>query len=107
MLGREQREADLAGLEVDIGMADGRDEGDLGRLERVFGRDGDLEEPQTAVVGRAAHAAQHGFPVEEIVVRDGAEVEEGLVGRRGVILDLADQALGCGIRGVGGGASGA
>ena len=81
MLGRQQREADLAGLEVDVGVADGRDEGNLGRLERVLGRDGDLEEPEAAVVGRAAHAAQHGLPVEEVVVRDGTEVEEGLVGR--------------------------
>ena len=38
----EQVEADLARLEVDIGVADGRDEADGGRGVRVGGRDVDV-----------------------------------------------------------------
>ena len=106
MLRRQQREADLAGLELDVRVADGRDEFDLGWLERVFSGDGDVEEPEAAVVGRAADAAKDGFPVEEVVVGDGAEVQEGLVWGRGVVLDLVDEALGCGVGRVGRGAGG-
>ena len=46
----EQVEADLARLEVDIGVADGRDEADGGRRVRVGGRDVDVEEPCAAWV---------------------------------------------------------
>lgn len=41
----EQIEADLAGLEVDIWVADGRDEADGGRGEGVCVRDVDVEGP--------------------------------------------------------------
>src|SRR4051812_4751460 len=89
---------------MDVGMADGGDEFDLGRLERVFWRDGDVEEPKAALVGRAADATEDGFPVEEVVVGDGAEMQEGLIGSGSVVSDLVDDTLGCGARGVGGGA---
>jgi hypothetical protein len=46
----EQVEADLACLEVDVGVADGRDEADSGRRVGVGGRDVDVEEPCAAWV---------------------------------------------------------
>jgi hypothetical protein len=44
----EQIEADLAGLEVDVGVADGRDEADGRRREGVCVRDVDVESPAAA-----------------------------------------------------------
>ena len=46
----EQVEADLARLEVDVGVADGREEADGGRRVGVGGRDVDVEEPCAAWV---------------------------------------------------------
>lgn len=44
----EQIKADLAGLEVDVGVADGRDEANCRRCERVCVRDVDIESPAAA-----------------------------------------------------------
>jgi hypothetical protein len=44
----EQIEADLAGLEVDVGVADGRDEADRGRRKGVGVWDVDVEGPAAA-----------------------------------------------------------
>jgi hypothetical protein len=44
----EQVEADFARVEVDVGVADGRDEADGGRDERVRLGDVDVEEPGAA-----------------------------------------------------------
>ena len=46
----QQVETDLAGLEVDVGVADGRDEADGGWGEGVCGGDVDVEEPAAACV---------------------------------------------------------
>ena len=46
--GLEQIEADLAGLEVDVGVADWRDEADGGRGEGVVRWDMDVEGPAAA-----------------------------------------------------------
>lgn len=43
----EQIEADFAGFEIHVGVADGGCEGDFGRGERVGGRDEDVEAPET------------------------------------------------------------
>lgn len=43
--GFQQVEADFARLEVDVGVADGRDEADCGRGEGVLRGDADGEEP--------------------------------------------------------------
>ena len=46
--GLEQVETDLAGFEVDVGVADGRDEADGGWGEGVGRGDVDVEEPAAA-----------------------------------------------------------
>ena len=51
MFCRKEREADLAGGEVDVGVAYGGDEGDFGRGEGVGGWDGEGQEPEAAGVG--------------------------------------------------------
>ena len=46
----QEVEADLAGLEVDVWMADGRDEADFRRAERVLRRNADVKEPAAAYI---------------------------------------------------------
>ena len=94
MLAAQQCEADLARLELDVWMADWRDESNVGRGEGVVGGYRDGEQPEPAVVGRPADAFEDGFPVEEVFVGGGAEVEERWVGLGAVLLDLLREALG-------------
>lgn len=47
----QQVEADFAGFEIDIRVADGCCEGDFGRGERVGWRDEDVEVPETGCWG--------------------------------------------------------
>jgi len=68
VLARQQREADLAGLEMHVCVADGRDEFHGRWGERVVGGDGEGEEPEAAGVGRGlvSGAFEDGFPVVEV-----------------------------------------
>lgn len=52
MLRRQEREADLARAEGDVGMRDGRAEVDDGRLEGVGRWDRDVEEPEAVYASK-------------------------------------------------------
>ncbi len=53
----QEVEADLAGLEVDVWVADGSCEGDSGRGEGIGGRDEDVEVPETGWEGSISRGA--------------------------------------------------
>ena len=68
-----------------VGMTHGRLERDPRRLVRVTARDPDVQLPQAIGVGGFGGPAQHGGPVEEVVVGQRAQGEEcrGWVGALG------------------------
>lgn len=82
MLAGQQGQTDLAGLEVHVRVAYRGDEVDLRRGERVIWRDRDGQEPQTVGVGRGVvlGTLEHGFPLEEVGVGRGAQVQDGVAG---------------------------
>lgn len=70
----EEIEANLAGLQGDVGVDDGRDKGHLGGLVRIGGRDADLEEPAAIIIAASdALAVDDGLPLEQITLVDGAK----------------------------------
>ena len=93
----QQVEADLAGFEVHVRVADGGCEGDFGRGEGVGGRDEDVEAPETGCrgggwsvgeagrrrgggstfVSGAGEPSHDGFPVQDFGFGRGAEGLEG------------------------------
>lgn len=74
MLGRQQGEADVAGGEVDVGVADRGPEDDPGRAQGVVGRDLEREQPEAAGVGRLRRPLQHRLPPQQVRVRRRAQV---------------------------------
>lgn len=70
--GLEGVEADLAGLEVHVRVADGSDKLDIRRGERIGRRNADVEEPAAVFVCSARHASHHSCPVRQLVVVHGA-----------------------------------
>ena len=90
MFSIQQRQTYLARLKVDVGVTDGCFESDFWWRERVIGWDVDGEEPEAANVGAAgiAWAFEDGFPVEEVGVGGGAEVEASFAGLGGEVLQF-------------------
>ena len=79
---RQQRQANLTGQEVDVGVAYLRFECDFRWSGRIVAGDRDGEEPEAAGIGRGvvAWAFQHGLPLEEVFFIDWAEVQAGFAG---------------------------
>lgn len=84
MLTRQQRQTDLAGLEMHVRVAYRRDELHGRWAQWVVRWNGETEEPQAAGVGAGlvAGAFQDGLPVVQVFVAGGAEMEDRVVGVR-------------------------
>lgn len=90
-------------LEVDVRMADRRDEGHGGRRVRIRAGDLDVDLPLPAFVRTAVAALEHREPVREVVFGDGGEGGETRVWLFAVAGELFDEALADGGSGGGGG----
>ena len=58
-------------IAVDVHMVNFRGEGDLGRLERIVGREVDVQEEDTLVIGRVLRAHDRRLPVELVSLVGG------------------------------------